>query len=230
MRTSTKSVKAAEKRGRGRPRAFDPEVALGQAREVFWDAGYAASSLDELSEAMHINRPSVYAAFGDKRDLYVATVRRYQAQMRAALRPFFEETLTLRQALERIYDVAVTVYSRGAGGGRGCYTVATAVTPSISDPEIRQLLLDWAHESDAAFTRLIHRACQRGELPEGADPTALGQLAVATLHTLAVRARIGAGRAELDGVVAALVRTVCGPEATPARAAPTPARPRRRVR
>src|SRR4051812_36374931 len=58
-------------RPRGRPRGFDPEAALGQARDVFWDAGFAASSLDELSAAMEMNRPSVYAAFGDKETLYL---------------------------------------------------------------------------------------------------------------------------------------------------------------
>src|SRR4051794_20133576 len=103
---------------RGRPRAYDPEVALERATGAFWNDGYAGTSLDDLAKAMGMNRPSVYAAFGDKRDLYVATVRRYQAQMRTALRPFFEEGLSLRAALARIYEVAVTVYSAGEDGGR----------------------------------------------------------------------------------------------------------------
>jgi AcrR family transcriptional regulator len=207
---------------RGRPRAYDPEVALARATDVFWSGGYSGTSLDDLATAMAMNRPSVYAAFGDKRDLYMATVRRYQAEMRAAVRPFFDGSLGLRLALRRIYDVAVRVYSGGPAGPRGCYTIGTAVTESTADPEVRQLLLDWMHESDGAFTRLIGMARERGELPDGADASALGILAVATLHTLAVRARAGAAAEELEAVVAAAIRTICGPE--PARRA----RPHRR--
>src|SRR5262245_66197867 len=67
----------SERRPRGRPRAYDPEIALQLATESFWRAGYAATSLDDLSAATGMNRPSLYSAFGDKRDLYLAALRRY---------------------------------------------------------------------------------------------------------------------------------------------------------
>jgi AcrR family transcriptional regulator len=200
----------SEPRRRGRPRAYDPEQALARATDVFWRAGYAGTSLDDLAAAMRMNRPSLYAAFGDKRDLYVATVRRYQAEMRAAMRPHFTAEVPLREALRRIFSTAMAVY--GAHGGRGCYTVATAVTQSVLDPEVRQLLIDWARESDAAFTTLVRAAAERGELPPGAVPGALAILAVATLHTLAVRTRGGASPAELQVVVEAALTTLCGAE------------------
>src|ERR1700681_4918141 len=71
---------------RGRPRAYDPEVALAKARNAFWQTGYAATSLDDLSEATGMNRPSLYAAFGDKRDLYLKTLAYYRNQSRALAR------------------------------------------------------------------------------------------------------------------------------------------------
>ena len=70
-------------RMRGRPRQYDPERALAQAAEAFWKHGYAATSLDDLVAATGMNRPSLYAAFGDKRDLYLKTLTRYQQQSRA---------------------------------------------------------------------------------------------------------------------------------------------------
>src|SRR5580700_11977719 len=70
-------------RTRGRPRQYDPERALANAAEVFWKYGYAATSLDDLAAATGMNRPSLYAAFGDKRDLYLKTLERYQQRSRA---------------------------------------------------------------------------------------------------------------------------------------------------
>jgi len=81
----------AKPKTRGRPRAFDPDKALHEAREVFWDAGYAASSLDELSTAMAMNRPSVYAAFGDKEALYLKTLEGYRDDGAAAIRAALDD-------------------------------------------------------------------------------------------------------------------------------------------
>src|SRR5262249_49612858 len=70
-------VQNSDARPRGRPRAFDPQTALQRAREAFWDRGFAGTSLDDLSERTGMNRPSLYAAFGDKQELYLETLRGY---------------------------------------------------------------------------------------------------------------------------------------------------------
>src|ERR1041384_4755004 len=70
---------------RGRPRAYEPEVALARALDVFWKEGFAATSLDDLSAATGMNRPSLYGAFGDKRALYIKSYRSYRDEARAAM-------------------------------------------------------------------------------------------------------------------------------------------------
>ena len=77
---------------RGRPRAYDPAVALARARDTFWGGGYSATSLDDLTEATGMNRPSLYAAFGDKRALYAKAVRHYRDVSRVEMHKILAET------------------------------------------------------------------------------------------------------------------------------------------
>ena len=84
-------------RPRGRPRAYRPELALAQARDAFWRDGFAATSLDDLSAATGMNRPSLYAAFGDKQALYVKAYASYRAEVRETFRPIFLAEAPLRR-------------------------------------------------------------------------------------------------------------------------------------
>src|ERR1700720_3692453 len=88
---------------RGRPRAYQPEIALGKALDLFRKDGFAATSLDDLSAATGMNRPSLYSAFGDKRELYIKSYQRYRADARAGMIGIFRDQLPIRQRLERIY-------------------------------------------------------------------------------------------------------------------------------
>src|SRR3979411_1834040 len=97
---------AAAPKRRGRPRAYRPEVALGKALDLFRKDGFAATSLDDLSAATGMNRPSLYGAFGDKRELYIKSYRRYREDARAAMQDTFREEQPVRQLLQRIYAVA----------------------------------------------------------------------------------------------------------------------------
>ena len=108
--------------------------------DTFRDGGFAATSLDDLSEAMGINRPSLYGTFGDKRDLFLKAYEKYRAQMAATFAPAFDPALTLRQMLEKIYAIALDVYLAGENGPRGCFTVMTATSEAMADPEIRSLV------------------------------------------------------------------------------------------
>src|SRR5882672_6708599 len=82
---------------RGRPRAYQPEIALGKALDLFRRGGFAATSLDDLSAATGMNRPSLYGAFGDKRELYIKSYRRYREDARAAMQDIFREEQPIRQ-------------------------------------------------------------------------------------------------------------------------------------
>src|SRR6185312_7949438 len=121
----------AEPKKRGRPRAYDPATAISRAADKFWKAGYAGTSLADLSEATGMNRPSLYAAFGDKRDLYLKTLEHYRDESRALAKAALEDDPPLRVFLKRFYDAALALYF--GDGPRGCYTIGTAATVAAVD-------------------------------------------------------------------------------------------------
>src|ERR1043165_7064693 len=205
-----KSAKAAKVEGkrRGRPRRYDPQVALARAAEKFWQAGYAGTSLDDLVAATGMNRPSLYAAFGDKRDLYLKTLEYYRDESRALARAALADDPPLRVLLKRFYDKALELYL--TDGPRGCYSIGTAATVAAVDDGVRAFLADSMRTTDSFLTHQIEKAKERGELAPGADPAALGYLATATLHTLAIRARAGLPRKELNALVNAAIDVICG--------------------
>jgi len=186
---------------RGRPRAYQPEIALGKALDLFRKDGFAATSLDDLSAATGMNRPSLYGAFGDKRELYIKSYARYRADARAAMIDIFRDELPIRRRLERIFAVALDIYLSGDAGPRGCFTVMTAASEAVSDPEIRGMVLEGLSELDKAFTACFRLAKENGELLQTADPVVLAQLASATIHSIAVRARARVPRKELEAIV-----------------------------
>lgn len=197
-------------RPRGRPRGFDSDTALDQARSAFWNTGYAATSLDDLSAATGLNRPSLYGAFGDKRALYMAALEKSRAELTSSLTAALAPDEPLRQGLERVYAVAATIYARGEIAQRGCFLIGTAVTEAVADPQIRRVLGEALDEIDGAFEERFRRARAAGDLSAGLDPAGLAKLATATLNGMAVRARAGADQATLGAFGQALVEMICG--------------------
>jgi AcrR family transcriptional regulator len=193
-------LEAIAPKRRGRPRAYEPEVALGKALDLFRKDGFAATSLDDLSAATGMNRPSLYGAFGDKRELYIKAYQRYREDARAAMIDIFRDEAPIRKRLERIYAVALGIYLSGESGPRGCFTVMTAASEAVSDPEIRAMVLEGFVELDKAFAACFRRAKEKGELPATADPAVLAQLASATVHTIAIRARARVPRKDLEAI------------------------------
>jgi AcrR family transcriptional regulator len=199
-------------RRRGRPRAYQPEIALGKALDLFRKDGFAATSLDDLSAATGMNRPSLYGAFGDKRELYIKSYQRYRADARAAMRDIFRDEMPIRKRLERIYAVALDIYLSGEAGPRGCFTVMTAASEAVADPDIRAMVLEGFSELDKAFASCFRLAREKGELPVTADPVVLAQIASATIHTIAIRARARVPRKELEAIVKGAIDVLIGAE------------------
>src|SRR6202047_1590021 len=195
---------------RGRPRAYQPEIALGKALDLFRKDGFAATSLDDLSAATGMNRPSLYGAFGDKRELYIKSYARHRADARAAMIDICSDDLRIRRRLERIFAVALDIYLSGDAGPRGCFTVMTAASEAISDPEIRAMVLEGFSELDQAVAACFRLAKENGELPASADPHVLAQLASATIHTIAIRARARVPRKGLEAIVAGAIEVMAG--------------------
>lgn len=189
-------------RPRGRPRSFDADAVLLKARDAFWAAGYAATSLDDLSAATGLNRPSLYGAFGDKHALYLATLERTRAEMMTSVRAGLARPGCLEEVLTAFFQAASAVYRGGASGQRGCFLIGTGVTESLPDPDVRALLARAFAELDAAFAERIAQA-------GGRHPEALGRVASAILHALAVRARVGADAEALRAIWEPGVALIC---------------------
>jgi AcrR family transcriptional regulator len=195
---------------RGRPRAYDPDTALTRAMEAFWKSGYAGTSLDDLAKATGMNRPSLYAAFGDKRALYLKALRSYWRMSGAETAEVLAGDRPLSAKLTDFYDRALSIYYGPKGRPRGCFSVSTATTEAAEDPEIRAALAESVRRLDAGLEAVIRAARERGELDREADPSALAILGAGTLHTIAIRARAGAKRAELAELARKAVKAICG--------------------
>jgi AcrR family transcriptional regulator len=195
---------------RGRPRAYDPGEALERATDAFWRHGYSATSLDALSAATRMNRPSLYGAFGDKHALYAAALERYIAEGREQMEAALDGALPLRDALMRVYDGALAMYFPTKGAARGCFLIGTAVTESMTDADVRERLGRGLREFDRLFEQRLRHAQTEGELSPTADPQALAGVASALLHSLAMRSRAGDSRATLRAIAESGVELICG--------------------
>ncbi|WP_245438756.1 TetR/AcrR family transcriptional regulator [Bradyrhizobium sp. SK17] len=195
---------------RGRPKAYDAQAALKQATETFWRSGYSGTSLDSIAAATGMNPPSLYAAFGNKHALYLEALDRYWEISLAATREALGEDRPLAEALMLAYDAALSIYFSGRGSARGCFVLGTAVVESVEDAAIRSNVARGLHAIDADFEARFQTARERGELEPDADPAALAILASATMHSIAIRARAGARRAELREVARKAVGVICG--------------------
>ena len=202
-------------RRRGRPRRVEPAQALDRALEAFWTHGYAGTSLDALSSATGMNRPSLYATFGDKQQLYLRTLDRFGERMEAAAVAAMADAATLREALAGFYRGALSVYlgdARDDGPlARGCHVICTAAAEAPEEPAIRAALQAVLALIDRRLAERFAAAVAAGELPADSDVEALGLLAGATLHSLAIRARAGTPRPTLERLVEAAVARLCGP-------------------
>jgi TetR/AcrR family transcriptional regulator, copper-responsive repressor len=197
------------RRPRGRPRAYDPDVAIRRAIGAFWQTGYSGTSLDDLSHAIGMNRPSLYAAFGDKRDLYVKSLTQYWQLGREAMHDALADDRPLRAALLHVYQRALSMYLPAKGEPRGCFAIGTAATEAVVDAKIRTLLREGLRDLDKAFEARLRLAKEKGELSRKCDPKALAMLASAALHTIAIRARAGEPRPALEAIARAAVDLIC---------------------
>jgi len=215
----SRTVQKEQPRRRGRPRAYDAERALDAAMAAFWRSGFAGTSLDDLTASAEMNRPSLYAAFGDKQALYLKTIERYRTAAVAAMTEQLAIDRPLADTLRVIYRGALDLYRAGDPNPRGCYLTSTAITAALDSPEVRAGLLASHQTFDRLLAARFAAARDAGELPPDSDPDLLGALAVGVIHTLAVRTRAGETRRRLEQIADAAVAQLCG-GAGPARAAP----------
>lgn len=184
---------------RGRPRAFDIEQALERALKVFWMRGYEGTSLSDLTEAMGINRPSLYAAFGSKEGLFRRVLDRYMAGASCHVRESLEEP-TARASAERFLRGTIDLLT-GPDNPPGCLIVQGALACGEEGDSIRRELAARRAAGEAALRRRFERALADGDLPTDASPADLARYVATVTYGMSVQAAGGAGREELCRVV-----------------------------
>ncbi len=208
MRSSTKMTEEVIRRPRGRPRGFAPDDVLQRVRAVFLEKGFAGASLDELAEAAGLNRPSLYAAFGDKEQLYIHTLRRYGEQCVAGIDAVFAGKGPIDKRLGQVFKGAIDIYT-APPTPRGCMIVGTAAVEAPTHPKIAAAAAQLLQATEDAFERAFAKAAADGELSAEPSPAARARLAGTALHTLAIRARLGTKPAELRSYAASLIPVIC---------------------
>jgi len=180
-------------RNRGRPRSFDADATLKQVYKIFRSNGFAGTSLDDIAHATGLNRPSLYAAFGDKRTMYLAAIGIVRDSVIDSADRLDAADLGLRATLDRWLKGGVEAYLAGDNGPGGCLAICTAVAESVSDAEIRLSLDQVLRVIDERVAKWFERA--------GIDePLGRARLVAAVMHSMSIRARAGQPREILNAM------------------------------
>jgi len=182
---------------RGRPREFDTDDALASALRVFWTKGYEGASLSDLTEAMGITRPSLYAAFGNKEELFKQALDLYEREKLAYVRRALEAP-TARAVAQRMLDGTI---QNSTTECRGCLGVIASVSCSNEDSPIRQNVSKRAQSARDALVARMQRAIDEGDFTIPVEAEAMTRYLFALLQGIAVQAGAGASREDL-GLVA----------------------------
>jgi AcrR family transcriptional regulator len=190
----------------GRPREFDMQKALDAAVRVFWLKGYEGTSLPDLTKAMGINRPSLYAAFGNKEALFRKAIDRYVegpgAHVNRAL-----ELPTARQVIEQLFFGGIDLMA-GSQNPTGCFLVQTALTCGDEAACVRKETAKRRTKGQTLLRKRFERAVAEGDLPAKTNPADLAGYVTTVIHGMSVQAAGGATRNELKKVAEMAMRAL----------------------
>ena len=195
---------------RGRPVQYDREEALQKATDLFWSVGFAATSLDALSEATQMTRPSLTGAFGDKEALYLEALSRYRDAGIGAMQSTLSGERSLRAELTELLRSSTDVYMAASDAARGCLLIGTASVEAVHRPSVRRVLKESLGAFNAVLEERFRKAIANRELGADADVANLASVVSAIMHSLAVRARAGESRQALDELSRTAVDLICG--------------------
>src|SRR5438105_14921171 len=187
---------------RGRPRAFDPDAALDRAMHVFWARGYEGASLSDLTRAMRINRPSLYAAFGNKEELFRKVLDRYMDGPVA----YFGKALAAPKARDVVEEIFLGTARMAGDPGipAGCLMVQGAL--ACGNASARKEVAARRAAVEVALRRRLQRAKREGDLPKNADPVELAHYVMTVVRGMAVQSAGGAGCDQLRRVAQIALR------------------------
>jgi AcrR family transcriptional regulator len=179
---------------RGRPPGFDRDDLLDRAVRLFWESGYQATSVRDLTDGLGISAPSLYNAFGGKQQLFAEVVRLYDATYGGFIEAALVEEATASRAAARIFDEAPARYTR-RGLPTGCLVASGAV--GAPDPEVRKAVHSVRQHNVRLLADKIRRDVGKGVLPAHTDADSLARYTLAVLSGMAQDARDGLSRAKL---------------------------------
>ena len=181
-----------------RPREFDVDEALQRALEVFWQQGFAATSMQDLVAAMGIQKASLYATFGDKHTLYTTALRRYQQETLDELTEHLAKAASPLAAITEFVDEVVEHTARD--GRRGCLCVNANTELAPHDAEVAELLRAHHERMESLLAATIERARTLGEIPHQADPRALATFLLGVVVAMNVLGKQRASRRQLQAL------------------------------
>jgi AcrR family transcriptional regulator len=193
-------------RPRGRPRAFDRDEALERAMHLFWRRGYEATSISDLTEAMGITPPSLYAAFGDKKRLFFEAVDRYQAGTGSFAQAALCDEPTAERAMRRLLIETIDSFFE-KNNPRGCMVVLAATNCTTDSSDILDELAARRRAAERVVRDRVAAGRDAGEFAVDTDVDTLAGTIVTTLYGLSIKARDGASRAGLRKVVEQVMST-----------------------
>lgn len=205
MRDSTENGR----RPRGRPRSFSAGEVLDRVRPVFLEKGYSAASLDDLAAAAGLNRPSLYAAFGSKEQLYLALIARLSRASVEGIDLVMASPGTIGERLNRMYRHAIRQYTAPPRPG-GCLIVGTASAEAPTHPDIAAAARNFIRANEDVLAGHFSAAVAAGDLAGDPSPPARARMATALFDTLAIRARLGEPAADLEAFARSTVPIICG--------------------
>ncbi|WP_322410592.1 TetR/AcrR family transcriptional regulator [Microbacterium invictum] len=188
-----------EQMKRGRPRSFDSDAALEKALAVFWEHGYEGASLALLTDAMGISRKSMYAAFGNKEDLFLKVLQLYEKGPGSYARESVAAS-TAREVARAYLDGAVRAGTQ-PGRPSGCFGVRAALAVGVTGETAQGILTTWRARTRSDLRDRFRRAMAEGDLPADADPDLIARYLTAVADGVSVEAAGGASAHELQRVV-----------------------------
>ena len=198
MKKAAKPEATAPRKPRGRPRSFDRDTALAAPMDVFWRKGFEAKSLSDLTEAMGINPPSLYSAFGDKEKLFLEAIEAYQRR-RGDSCPYEDEP-TARGAIERLLTYMAQDLTENSHP-RGCLMMMAAATSANTSPALQKVLAQKRAMARENLRLRIKQGMEDGDVPAEADASGLADFYSTMITGMAQQARDGASRKSLMATV-----------------------------
>ncbi|KKW67100.1 TetR family transcriptional regulator [Lampropedia cohaerens] len=198
---------ATSPRRRGRPPSFEREAVLKKAMLTFWALGYEGASIADLTAAMGITAQSLYAAFGSKSALYREALHHYQHTVGAYTALALQQEPTALEAFKRILTESATEFCRSRRP-RGCMVSTSSLACAVENQEEVRHVAQLREATIGAFRERIDRAIAQGEFKPETDSTALARYLGAIVQGMAIQARDGATRAQLQQVAALAITTL----------------------